>query len=138
MVREFVIIVAVGGSSSRSSSSCCRFFRVILDFSASSCHSTGGRVATWPCNGNNGAISCQVWARPLSNGAFAAALYNSANDSSHNITVQWASVNPDWGSGTWVLVRDLWAHSDVGKWVWAQLPARECVCAREKRATRGE
>jgi alpha-galactosidase len=52
----------------------------------------------------------EVWARPLAKGAYAIALFNRGTDPA-NISVKWSDVKL---SGK-LKVRDLWAHSDLGK-----------------------
>jgi alpha-galactosidase len=52
----------------------------------------------------------EVWARPLAKGAYAIALFNRGADPA-NISVKWSDVKL---SGK-LKVRDLWAHSDLGK-----------------------
>ena len=74
----------------------------------------GGLVATWPCAAPAAAGSCQVWARPLADGSYAAAMFN-ANDAAHSITTKWSVIpGAGWGDGTVVEVRDLWQHQDLG------------------------
>lgn len=76
--------------------------------------STGGLVGNWNCSA--GAAHCQIWARPLVDdptqpgvARFAAALYNSADDGPHNITMRWSVIpNAGWGDNTPVQVRDVW------------------------------
>jgi len=57
-------------------------------------------------------ISCQIWAKPLINQEFAIALYN-AGTMTHDITVSWETINPEWMGAT-VSLRNVWAHSDLG------------------------
>jgi len=73
----------------------------------------GGRVATPTCAAatkDAPAPPCQVWARPLSDGSKAVALYNS-DSVTHHITVSLSILG--WATET-VSVRDLWAHQDMG------------------------
>lgn len=73
----------------------------------------GGLVDSWPCAAPSG--TCQVWARPLSDGSYAAALFNSDDTKTHGITLKFDVVpKAGWGSATKATVRDLWAHKDVG------------------------
>jgi hypothetical protein len=70
----------------------------------------GGRVANWPCTA--GAQYCQIWSRPLANGDYAVALYNAADDGTHDITVSWDVVKgANWTSTSNVAVRDVWCVS---------------------------
>jgi alpha-galactosidase len=52
-----------------------------------------------------------VWARMLSDGSAAVALYNQ-EDAPATLAVTFASLG--WPAGTSAAVRDLWAHSDAG------------------------
>lgn len=73
----------------------------------------GGQVAEWDCAAPEG--TCQVWARPLSDGSPAAALFNADDDKEHDITLEFSVVpEASWTNATYVLVRDLWAHKDIG------------------------
>lgn len=72
----------------------------------------GGMVASWGCDAPSD--TCQVWARPLSTGAFAAAMFN-ANNQTHGITTEWSVIpGAGWDSTTKVNVRDVWQHKDLG------------------------
>ena len=93
----------------------------------------GDRVDLWPCPGDSrkfapspprtnqsvnekifvvvGSLTCQVWARPLSDGSQAVVLYNRGNYT-HSITVQFSKLG--WPASTTATVRDLWQHADVG------------------------
>jgi len=71
----------------------------------------GDRVALWDCpNGSEGHLTCQVWAKPLSDGTVAAVLLNKGTNT-HNITFDFSTIN--W-KGALVSVRDLWAHKELG------------------------
>ena len=52
-----------------------------------------------------------VWARMLSDGSAAVALYNE-NDVPAQLAVKFADLG--WPSGTKAAVRELWAHADLG------------------------
>ena len=52
-----------------------------------------------------------VWARHLSDGSVAVALYNE-NDATASLSVSFAALG--WPSGTTATARDLWAHADLG------------------------
>jgi hypothetical protein len=54
----------------------------------------------------------QVWTRPLSNGDYAAVLYNSNNKTSTHISMTWSDVG--WSNTDSVLVHDLWLQRDLG------------------------
>ena len=58
-----------------------------------------------------GSLTCQVWARPLSDGSQAVVLYNRGNYT-HSIMVQFSKLG--WPASTTATVRDLWLHADVG------------------------
>jgi alpha-galactosidase len=61
----------------------------------------------------------QVWIKNLADGSVAIVLYNSNSkwgSRSVKITVEWAQIpGVQWSNSDLVLVRDLWAHEDVGK-----------------------
>ena len=95
----------------------------------------GGLVANWTCNAPVG--SCQVWVRPLSDGSYAAAMFN-ANDDTHSITTQWSVIpGAGWDATTSVEVRDLWAHKDLGAFTGsysATIPAHGTVMVQLRKA----
>lgn len=69
----------------------------------------GKRVGTVNCPGDNtGALTCQIWSKPLADGTFAIVLYN-IGQLSHSITVDFSLVG--FRSAQ---LRDLWAHKDLG------------------------
>jgi len=68
----------------------------------------GGRIGYWDCTEEQ---ACQLWARPVHDGYFAV-LYN-AGEFSHDITLQFAKLDPSWSSRS-AQVRDVWAHTDRG------------------------
>mmetsp|Transcript_6395 Transcript_6395/g.15706 ORF Transcript_6395/g.15706 Transcript_6395/m.15706 type:complete len:374 (+) Transcript_6395:67-1188(+) len=68
----------------------------------------GGRVGGWNCS--EGAAMCQLWARPLSDGSIAAALYN-AGTKSHHITLPFDVAG---FKGKTAKIRDVWARKDLG------------------------
>ena len=55
----------------------------------------------------------EVWYRPLANGDMSVILYNSNNDTSLPIAVQWSDLG--WKASDVVQVRDLWANADLGE-----------------------
>lgn len=59
----------------------------------------------------NGAADLTVWARMLSDGSAAVALYNQ-EDTIQTISVQFSSLG--WTTGTTAAARDLWTHEDLG------------------------
>jgi len=72
----------------------------------------GDRVALWPCpGGSEGQLTCQVWAKPLADGSFAAVLLNKGT-STHTITFNFSTVGIPAASE--VAVRDLWEHKNLG------------------------
>jgi alpha-galactosidase len=73
----------------------------------------------------------EVWARPLAKGAYAIALFNRGSAPA-NISVKWSDVKL---SGS-LKVRDLWAHSDLGKKAdgySAQIPSHGVAMIRVER-----
>jgi alpha-galactosidase len=73
----------------------------------------------------------EVWGRPLAKGAYAIALFNRGADAA-TIAVKWSDVKL---SGN-LKVRDLWAHSDLGKKAddfSAQVPSHGVVMIRVER-----
>jgi hypothetical protein len=62
----------------------------------------GGRVGFTPCNEILD-IACQIWARPLWGGEYAVALYN-AGAQSHDMTVNWETIDVTWTGKTVLLV----------------------------------
>jgi hypothetical protein len=53
----------------------------------------------------------QVWTRPLSNGDYAAVLYNSNNETAITINMTWSDI-PGWSNTDTVLIHDLWLQKD--------------------------
>jgi len=74
----------------------------------------GDRVFAINC-GEASNITCQVWAKPLANGSYALALYNSGSNN-HTITANFSLIN--W-TGATANVRDLWAHKNLGQFTGA-------------------
>ena len=64
----------------------------------------------FPINGTNST----VWARKLSDGSVAIALYNEHNDAVNIGIRSFAALGVGWTGSTKVKVRDLWAHTDNG------------------------
>jgi alpha-N-acetylgalactosaminidase len=58
----------------------------------------------------------QAWARNMSDGSVAFALYNSGSAAPLNVSVPFKSLNASWapGSGLSYRVRDIWAQQDIG------------------------
>ena len=54
-----------------------------------------------------------VWARHLSDGSAAIALYNQ-NDAPASLSIDFAALGGGWGAGTVAHARNLWAHADLG------------------------
>ena len=54
-----------------------------------------------------------VWARHLSDGSVAVALYNQ-EDSATKIGFQFADLGSGWTSSSTATIRDLWQHKDLG------------------------
>ena len=57
----------------------------------------------------------EIWAGPLSNGSQAVLLFNRLDSGSEPITVQWSDIGIP--SDRPALVRDLWAHKDLGTFI---------------------
>jgi len=68
----------------------------------------GERLSNYTKSGERG----QVWGKPLANGDWAVILYNPQNNATVTITVTWDQIK--WPKDANVLVRDLWARSDLG------------------------
>jgi len=73
----------------------------------------GKRVGGWDCDAVGGSAVCQVWARFLTDGSVAVALYNADIFDSHDITLDYALLGPKF-NGKSLYVRDLWEHQDLG------------------------
>ena len=76
----------------------------------------------------------QIWAKKLKNGSIAVALLN-RDATAHRITVNWSDIGI---SGEWQ-VRDLWKHSDNGKFnrqYTAEVPAHAAAMLRISRIAR--
>ena len=54
----------------------------------------------------------EIWAGPLSNDSYAVLLFNRADTGSEPMTVQWSDIGIPADHA--VVVRDLWAHQDLG------------------------
>lgn len=68
----------------------------------------GKRVSQVACGG----AGCEVWVRSLSNNRWAVMLMNRDTGAAHNISATWSMFNQ---RGVPFLIRDAWAHSDLGK-----------------------
>jgi len=61
---------------------------------------------------DNATTGGQVWSRPLANGDLCVILYNSANQDGVKVGISWKELG--WLDTDTVLVRDLWAQTNVG------------------------
>ena len=85
---------------------------------------SGGKVTDYISSSDNctSVRDCQVWARPLSDGGWAMALYNrQPYDKSKNLTTSFASITGSFASlpspppaGARLSVRDVWSGEDLG------------------------
>eukprot|EP01006_Ploeotia_vitrea_P050618 TRINITY_DN67478_c3_g19_i1.p1 TRINITY_DN67478_c3_g19~~TRINITY_DN67478_c3_g19_i1.p1 ORF type:complete len:416 (+),score=48.85 TRINITY_DN67478_c3_g19_i1:34-1281(+) len=69
----------------------------------------GDRIGYWRCSEKD---VCEQWVRELADGSYGVVLYNKSDMQSHSISIEFSSLG--WGGATGV-VRDLWAHKDLGK-----------------------
>lgn len=88
----------------------------------------GKHIGGWWCK--QGPLTCQLWARLLADGSYAAALYN-AGDDTHGITLSFDS-NLGWSTTTTASVYNLWTQqtSNATGTFTANVPAHGVVYVR--------